>query len=114
MKIAAVDWVEGDVVSPRKNEFDAAHASADAAPGRKPRLLVFTSLYPNAAQPRHGMFVEERLRHLLDSDRITATVVGRCHGFRSSTNASALTRRLPGRRNASTATACRSCIRVIR
>jgi len=75
MKIAAVDWVEGDVVSPRKNEFDAAHASADAAPGRKPRLLVFTSLYPNAAQPRHGMFVEERLRHLLDSDRITATVV---------------------------------------
>lgn len=42
---------------------------------RKIRLLVFTSLYPNAAQPRHGRFVEERLRHLVDSGRISATVV---------------------------------------
>jgi teichuronic acid biosynthesis glycosyltransferase TuaC len=42
---------------------------------RKIRLLVFTSLYPNAAQPRHGIFVEERLRHLVDSGRVTATVV---------------------------------------
>lgn len=42
---------------------------------RKIRLLVFTSLYPNAAQPRHGIFVEERLRHLVDSGRIAATVV---------------------------------------
>ncbi|HJR14625.1 MAG TPA: glycosyltransferase family 4 protein [Rhodanobacteraceae bacterium] len=75
MKIAAVDWVEGDVVSPRKNEFDAAHAPADAASRHKTRLLVFTSLYPNAAQPRHGVFVEERLRHLLDSGRVAATVV---------------------------------------
>jgi glycosyltransferase involved in cell wall biosynthesis len=41
----------------------------------KIHLLVFTSLYPNAAQPRHGIFVEERLRHLVDSSRITATVV---------------------------------------
>jgi glycosyltransferase involved in cell wall biosynthesis len=39
------------------------------------RLLVFTSLYPNAEQPRHGVFVEERLRHLVDSGRIAATVV---------------------------------------
>ncbi|HET7267503.1 MAG TPA: glycosyltransferase family 4 protein [Oleiagrimonas sp.] len=39
------------------------------------RLLVFTSLYPNTAQPRHGVFVEERLRHLVDSGRVTATVV---------------------------------------
>ena len=42
---------------------------------RKIRLLVFTSLYPNAAQPRHGVFVEERLRHLMTSGRIAATVV---------------------------------------
>ena len=42
---------------------------------RKIRLLVLTSLYPNAAQPRHGVFVEERLRHLVDSGRIAATVV---------------------------------------
>ena len=42
---------------------------------RRIRLLVFTSLYPNAAQPRHGVFVEERLRHLVDSGRVAATVV---------------------------------------
>ncbi|TAN03000.1 MAG: glycosyltransferase family 4 protein [Rhodanobacteraceae bacterium] len=41
----------------------------------KIRLLVFTSLYPNAERPRHGVFVEERLRHLVDSGRIAATVV---------------------------------------
>ena len=42
---------------------------------RKIHLLVFTSLYPNAEQPRHGLFVEERLRHLVDFGAITATVV---------------------------------------
>lgn len=42
---------------------------------RKINLLVFASLYPNAQRPRHGVFVEERLRHLVDSGRITATVV---------------------------------------
>ncbi len=42
---------------------------------RKIRLLVFSSLYPNAVQPRHGVFVEERLRHLVDSGRVSATVV---------------------------------------
>jgi len=46
-----------------------------AESGRTIRLLVFTSLYPNAEQPRHGVFVEERLRHLLASGRIAATVV---------------------------------------
>lgn len=39
------------------------------------RLLVFTSLYPNAEQPRHGIFIEERLRHLVAAGRIAATVV---------------------------------------
>jgi len=39
------------------------------------RLLVFTSLYPNSVRPRHGGFVEERLRRLVDSGRIAATVV---------------------------------------
>jgi len=44
--------------------------------GQRPiRLLVFTSLYPNAVMPRHGVFVEERLRHLVDSGRVSATVV---------------------------------------
>lgn len=48
--------------------------TAEGGEGRI-RLLVFTSLYPNAAQPRHGVFVEERLRHLVDSRRVAATVV---------------------------------------
>lgn len=50
-------------------------ARFDASAGRIIHLLVFTSLYPNAAQPGHGVFVEERLRHLVASGRITATVV---------------------------------------
>ena len=39
------------------------------------RLLTFTSLYPNGAQPHHGVFVEERLRQLLAAGEITARVV---------------------------------------
>jgi glycosyltransferase involved in cell wall biosynthesis len=39
------------------------------------RLLTFTSLYPNTAQPRHGVFVEERLRHLTATGKVSATVV---------------------------------------
>ncbi len=39
------------------------------------RLLTLTTLYPNAARPNHGVFVETRLRHLLQSGRIQARVV---------------------------------------
>lgn len=39
------------------------------------RILTFSSLYPNAAQPTHGIFVENRLRHLLDSGEIEVKVV---------------------------------------
>ena len=38
-------------------------------------LLVFTTLYPNPGQPHHGVFVENRLRHLLAASGYTATVV---------------------------------------
>jgi len=38
-------------------------------------LLTFTTLYPNAAQPRHGAFVEERLRHLLATGEARSRVV---------------------------------------
>lgn len=81
MKIAAADSTEGDVMPSPKNgpiplrPAAATSVEAQAAYEHRIRLLVFTSLYPNAAQPRHGMFVEERLRHLLDSGQITATVV---------------------------------------
>ncbi|MGH7041460.1 MAG: glycosyltransferase, partial [Acetobacteraceae bacterium] len=39
------------------------------------RLLTFSSLYPNAAQPTHGVFVENRLRHLLGSGAARSTVL---------------------------------------
>jgi glycosyltransferase involved in cell wall biosynthesis len=38
-------------------------------------LLTFTTLYPNVAQPCHGLFVAERLRHLLERDEVRSRVV---------------------------------------
>jgi len=46
---------------------------AGAAP--KIRILTFTTLYPNAAQPTHGVFVENRLRHLVAGGRVAARVL---------------------------------------
>jgi teichuronic acid biosynthesis glycosyltransferase TuaC len=40
-----------------------------------PRVLVFSTLYPNAAQPNHGVFVENRLAHTLMLGGLEATVV---------------------------------------
>lgn len=39
------------------------------------RILTFSSLYPNAVQPRHGVFVEERLRHLVEAGGVSVTVL---------------------------------------
>ncbi|MGH6968143.1 MAG: glycosyltransferase family 4 protein, partial [Stellaceae bacterium] len=39
------------------------------------RILTFTTLYPNAAQPNHGIFVENRLRHLVASGRVASRVL---------------------------------------
>lgn len=39
------------------------------------RLLTFSTLYPNAEQPHHGIFVENRLRHLLASGAAESRVV---------------------------------------
>jgi glycosyltransferase involved in cell wall biosynthesis len=39
------------------------------------RLLTFSTLYPNAAQPNHGVFVENRLRHLVASGTAESTVL---------------------------------------
>jgi len=45
------------------------------APTRPIHLLVFSTLFPNAAQPHHGIFVENRLTHLLRESGYTADVV---------------------------------------
>src|SRR5580692_5437784 len=39
------------------------------------RLLTFSTLFPNAARPNHGVFVENRLRQLVASGAATSTVV---------------------------------------
>ena len=39
------------------------------------KLLTFTSLFPNPAQPRLGVFVENRLRHLLNTGEVETKVV---------------------------------------
>ncbi len=49
------------------------------------RLLTFSSLFPNAARPNHGVFVENRLRHLVASGAATSTVVAPVPWFPSTT-----------------------------
>ena len=53
-------------------------------------LLTYTSLYPNTRQPRHGVFIEQRLRHLMAEFPVQARVVapvpwfplrGQCYGL---------------------------------
>ena len=39
------------------------------------RLLTFSTLFPNAEQPNHGVFVENRLRHLVATGEAQATVL---------------------------------------
>jgi glycosyltransferase involved in cell wall biosynthesis len=48
---------------------------AALTPLRPLSLLTFTTLYPNAAQPNHGVFVENRLRHLVGTGRATSVVL---------------------------------------
>lgn len=39
------------------------------------RILTFSTLYPNGAQPNHGVFVENRLRHLVGTGKVESVVV---------------------------------------
>lgn len=39
------------------------------------RILTFTNLYPSAALPRHGIFIEHRLRQLVSTGAVSARVV---------------------------------------
>ena len=44
-------------------------------PGRPVRTLLFSTLYPSSTRPIHGIFVETRLRELLQSGRVETRVV---------------------------------------
>lgn len=39
------------------------------------KSLVITTLYPNAVQPRHGIFIEHRLRNLAKSGRVAMEIL---------------------------------------
>lgn len=45
------------------------------APADPIRVLVFSTLYPSEAQSHHGVFVENRLRHVVQTGEIEAKVV---------------------------------------
>ena len=45
------------------------------------RILTFSTLYPSAARPAHGIFVETRLRQLVESGAVDARVVAPCPWF---------------------------------
>jgi teichuronic acid biosynthesis glycosyltransferase TuaC len=50
--------------------------NAGAVAGSEPtRLLTFTTLFPHAGRPSHGIFVENRLRHLIATGQATSTVL---------------------------------------
>lgn len=42
---------------------------------RPVRTLLFSTLYPSASRPTHGIFVETRLRELLKSGAVETRVV---------------------------------------
>ncbi len=48
------------------------------------RVLLFSTLYPSSVRPGHGIFVETRLRQLLQSDQVEARVVAPVPWFPSS------------------------------
>ena len=52
----------------------AASPNSALATGRI-GLLTFSTLFPHAARPNHGIFVENRLRHLLAGHEATAVVL---------------------------------------
>mgnify|MGYP006429360195 CR=1 FL=1 len=56
-------------------ERRAAVDASVGAPKPSLRLLVFTTLYPNAVQPHHGVFVENRLTNLVGESGYAAEVV---------------------------------------
>jgi glycosyltransferase involved in cell wall biosynthesis len=58
------------------------------------RLLTFSTLFPHAARPNHGIFVENRLRHLLGSGEASSVVLAPVPWFPSGAG-TVLATRLP-------------------
>ena len=61
---------------PTTDPSESVSSMCSASPSRRPlRLLTFTTLFPNSQQPNHGVFVENRLRHLVASGEVESLVV---------------------------------------
>jgi glycosyltransferase involved in cell wall biosynthesis len=52
-----------------------SNVAPETASARKLRILTFSTLYPNPGQPSHGVFVENRIRHLAASGAVEIEVV---------------------------------------
>jgi glycosyltransferase involved in cell wall biosynthesis len=48
---------------------------SSARPPRPIRLVTFSTLYPHSSRPNHGVFVENRLRHLVAGGEVVSTVL---------------------------------------
>ena len=48
------------------------------------KIVTYTTLFPNCEQPTHGVFVENRLRNLIETGAINARVVAPVPWFPSS------------------------------
>ena len=44
-------------------------------PSKRLHILVFSTLFPHVGEPTQGIFVENRLRHLLKDEEVDATVI---------------------------------------
>jgi glycosyltransferase involved in cell wall biosynthesis len=73
MTLRTVGMTTQASTSPRDHGGATRAALRPASPSL--RLLTFTTLYPNPAQPNHGVFVENRLRHLVASGEAESTVL---------------------------------------
>jgi glycosyltransferase involved in cell wall biosynthesis len=59
-----------------ENNLSESAFGREEGPARKRlRILTYSTLYPSVVQPSHGIFVENRLRHLVSMGRVQAQVV---------------------------------------
>lgn len=65
----------GSAAHSPSSEYAARPAGGGLSQPHPIKLLTFTTLYPNAAQPQHGTFVEMRLRKLLEGSTAESVVV---------------------------------------
>jgi teichuronic acid biosynthesis glycosyltransferase TuaC len=56
--------------------FSRVSEMGSQSPGRRPlRVLTFTTLFPNSERPNYGVFVENRLRHLVATREVESLVI---------------------------------------